>query len=86
MQDTDGDWIAMDGPLLSERLPAFFQLDVRLDHAWRRPWGTLNLYLDVQNVTNRRNAEGVTYNTDYSVRSYTRGLPIFPSIGVEYIP
>lgn len=48
--------------------------------------GILNLYLDVQNVTNRGNAEGVTYNNDYSVRTYTTGLPVFPSIGVEYIP
>lgn len=84
--DTDGDWIPVDGPLLSERLPAFFQLDLRLDRSWKRPWGILNLYIDVQNVTNRRNAEGVTYNTDFSERSYTRGLPVFPSIGVEYIP
>lgn len=78
--------VAIDGPILSERLPAFFQLDLRVDHAWRRPWGVLNLYIDVQNVTNRRNAEGVTYNEDYTQRSFTRGLPIFPSIGVEYIP
>jgi hypothetical protein len=84
--DMDGDVVPVDGPLLSERLPAFVQLDLRVDHAWRRPWGILNLYIDVQNVTNRRNAEGVTYNSDFTVRSYTRGLPIFPSIGVEYIP
>ncbi|MEO8705780.1 MAG: carboxypeptidase regulatory-like domain-containing protein [Kofleriaceae bacterium] len=85
-QDEDGDFVAVDGSLLSERLPAFIQLDLRIDHAWRRPWGILNLYLDVQNVTNRGNAEGVTYNEDFSIRSFTTGLPIFPSIGVEYIP
>jgi TonB-dependent Receptor Plug Domain/Carboxypeptidase regulatory-like domain len=85
-QDTDGDYIAIDGPLLSERLPDFFALDLRLDRAWRRSWGVLLLYIDVQNVTNRANAEGVTYNDDYTDRNYTRGLPIFPSIGVEYIP
>lgn len=82
-------YVALDGPLLSERLPAFVQLDLRLDHVWLRPWGTggtLDFYLDVQNVTNRENPEGVTYNTDYSERSYTRGLPVFPSIGVEYVP
>jgi hypothetical protein len=84
--DADGDFIPIDGPLLSARLPDFFQLDLRLDRAWRRSWGVLNLYVDVQNVTNRRNAEGVTYSEDFSVRSFTRGLPIFPSIGVEYIP
>jgi hypothetical protein len=79
-------YIAIDGPLLSERLPAFVQLDLRLDHAWRRSWGVLDLYIDVQNVTNRDNSEGVTYNKDYTQRSYTTGLPVFPSIGVEYIP
>jgi hypothetical protein len=79
-------WIAVDGPLLSERLPDFFQLDLRADHIWRRPWGVLDLYIDIQNVTNRANAEGVTYSTDYATRSYTSGLPVFPSIGVEYIP
>ncbi|HTL32787.1 MAG TPA: carboxypeptidase regulatory-like domain-containing protein [Kofleriaceae bacterium] len=84
--DAKGDWVAIDGELLSVRLPAFFQLDLRVDRIWRRPWGSLNLYLDVQNVFNRANAEGVTYNNDYTHRSYTRGLPIFPSLGLEYIP
>ena len=83
---TGSQYVAIDGPLLSERLPDFFQLDLRVDHAWRRSWGTLDLYIDVQNVTNRANPEGVTYNRDYSQRSYTTGLPVFPSIGVEYIP
>ena len=85
-QDTDGDWVAVDGPTLSERLPDFFQLDLRVDHAWRRTWGIVNLYIDVQNVWNRANAEGLTYNTNFTQKSYTNGLPIFPSIGVEYIP
>ena len=80
------DYVPIDGPLLSARLPGFFQLDLRLDHVWIRGWGVLNLYLDVQNVTNRRNAEGVTYSEDFSMRSFTRGLPVFPSIGLEYMP
>jgi hypothetical protein len=88
-RDNKGEYVAIDGPLLSQRLPDFAQLDVRLDRAWFRPWGTsgtLILYIDLQNVYNRKNAEGVTYSNDYSVRSYTNGLPIFPSIGVEYVP
>lgn len=74
------------GALLSERLPAFFQLDLRMDRSWKRSWGTMRLFLDIQNVTNRLNPEGVSYDFDYSERSYTRGLPIFPSLGVEYQP
>ena len=74
------------GPTLSDRLPPFMQLDVRFDRLWRRRWGNLKLFLDVQNVTNRVNPEGASYNFDYSQRSYTRGLPIFPSLGLEYSP
>jgi hypothetical protein len=85
-QKPNGDWVAVDGPILSRRLPDFIQLDLRVDRGWRRPWGVLDLYIDVQNVVNRHNVEGVTYNSDYSRLSYTMGLPIFPSIGVEYIP
>jgi hypothetical protein len=84
--DDSGEWVPVDGPLLSQRLPDFVQLDLRVDRAWRRPWGVLNLYIDLQNAINRKNAEGVTYNDDYSRMSHTNGLPIFPSIGVEYIP
>ena len=76
----------VDGPLLSQRLPAFLQLDVRVDRSWQRPWGTLKLFLDLQNATNRVNPEGVSYNYDYSQRDYTRGLPVFPSLGLEYQP
>ncbi len=80
------DYRPVDGPLLSQRLPAFVQLDLRVDRSWQRPWGTLKLFLDLQNATNRVNPEGVSYNYDYSRRDYTRGLPVFPSLGVEYQP
>ncbi len=79
-------YVPISGRVLSERLPAFAQLDVRVDRSWVRPWGTLKLFLDVQNVTNRVNPEGVSYNFDYTSKQYTRGLPLFPSIGLEYVP
>lgn len=80
------DFRAVDGPILSERLPAFIQLDVRIDRTWRTSHGLIKGFLDVQNATNRVNPEGVSYNFDYSRRSYTRGLPVFPSLGVEWTP
>jgi hypothetical protein len=79
-------WTAVDGPLLSERLPSFVQLDLRIDRLWRNRCGVWDLYLDIQNVLDRENVEGLTYTTDYSQRLYTHGLPIFPSLGVEYRP
>jgi hypothetical protein len=83
---TDKGWSAVDGPILSQRLPTFAQLDLRVDRIWRTTRGIWDLYLDVQNVTNRTNAEGITYNMDFSQKYYTTGLPVFPSIGVEYRP
>jgi hypothetical protein len=58
------------------RLPPFASLDLRVDRAWPRPWGTVIGYLDLQNATNRRNLEGAT----------TRGLPILPFLGVAFRP
>ena len=77
-------FVAVPGDTFAERLPWFVQLDVRVDREWKRPWGTLALFLDIQNITNHANAEGVTYDHDFTERNYTRGLPILPSLGLEY--
>jgi hypothetical protein len=66
-------------------LPTFFALDVRADKRWRRPWGDLNLYLDIQNVTNRHNVEGIEVD-EQGVTNTTSGLPIMPFLGLEFIP
>lgn len=70
------------------QLPDFFQADLRLDRVWRRAWGTIDLYFDIQNVTNRRNVEGREPSDDLMIGGDEdiRGLPIMPFIGVEFIP
>jgi hypothetical protein len=70
------------------RLPAFFSLDLRVDRRWRRCWGDLVLYLDVQNTTSRRNIEGrtTTFTETGSYEEDIRGLPIIPFLGVEFLP
>lgn len=79
------------------RLPTFWQLDVRVDRTWRRPWGQLALFFDIQNVTNHRNVESRSNELQqldprdiespfvYRYKD-TRGLPIVPYIGVELAP
>jgi Carboxypeptidase regulatory-like domain/TonB-dependent Receptor Plug Domain len=62
------------------RLPWFVSLDVRADRSWRRSWGEIAFYIDVQNATNRRNVESREGKDD------VRGLPILPFIGVELVP
>jgi hypothetical protein len=70
------------------RLPAFFSLDLRADRRWRRCWGDLVLYFDLQNATNRRNVEGreLVDEGQGPREEDIRGLPIIPFIGVELLP
>jgi len=78
-------------PELLMRLPTFWQLDVRIDRLWKRPWGSISLFFDIQNITNHRNVEfreSQPGEPDYMVYRYedVRGLPILPYIGVEFVP
>jgi hypothetical protein len=79
----DGDFIPIDGEVNSGRLPAFHQLDLRVDKRWVFKYVMLNLYLDVQNVYNARNVEGYNYAYNFQQRNSIGGLPIIPSLGMR---
>jgi hypothetical protein len=76
--------------VFSESLPWFFQLDLRADRTWKRDWGLINFYADIQNSTNYANVESREYvgPDDQHPNSYSDlpGLPIAPFIGVEFVP
>jgi outer membrane receptor protein involved in Fe transport len=67
----------------SDRLPAFHQLDLRVDKTWRFQAWSLSAYLDLQNAYNRQNTESIGYNFDYSQTTPTHGLPILPVLGLR---
>jgi hypothetical protein len=67
-----------------DRLPAFFQLDLRGSKRWTLPYGALEAYLEVQNVTNRENPEEVVYSTSYRQKAFVTGLPILPVAGLRW--
>ncbi len=67
----------------SERLPGFFQADARVDKRWVYDAWSFALYLDVQNVSNRGNAEFRFQNYDCSAQVPVNGLPIFPALGMR---
>ena len=82
--DADGDvWTPVYGENNSTRLPMFAQLDLRVDYNIVYPTWILNIYLDIQNATNRGNQEGWAYQFDYQARQPQTGLPILPIIGVN---
>lgn len=70
-------------PPYSHRNPAFHQLDIRVDKAWQYSWGRLSAYLDIWNVYNNGNVEGVSYNYNYTLSTNATGLPFLPSLGMR---
>jgi hypothetical protein len=71
------------GALNSIRIPDFIQLDVRLSKRFTVGHSKLEVYLDVQNVTTRSNAEEIAYSPDYTQPRYITGLPILPVLGAR---
>ncbi|HVW26497.1 MAG TPA: TonB-dependent receptor [Polyangiaceae bacterium] len=68
----------------TERIPAFWALDVRFAKHFKIAGTELETYLDIQNVTDRTNYEEIVYNVDYSRKGYIRGLPILPIAGAKW--
>lgn len=71
------------GELNDARLPPFVSLDLRIDKTWVFDRWSFSLYLDLQNATNQRNLELMTWRWDYAVEEGIRGLPIVPAFGLR---
>jgi hypothetical protein len=83
---TDGAYqfvVPVVGEYNSERMPTFHQLDLRVDRTWVLRRSVVSTYLDVQNIYNRQNPEGVLYNYDFSSTTTVVGVPILPVLGVR---
>ena len=79
----DDTYLGIRGPTNSDRVGAFNQIDFRIDKKWIYDTWMLNAYLDIQNVANRTNPEGINYNFDFSETEVTSGLPIIPVLGLR---
>jgi TonB family protein len=71
------------GALNSIRIPSFWQVDVRLSKKFTLGRSALEVYLDLQNVTDRSNPEEIAYSPDYTQKRYITGLPILPVLGAR---
>lgn len=78
-----GAYAAVAGAPFSTRLPAFHQLDARIEKSWNLGQARVTAYLDVQNVYNRQNPDGRTYNYNYTRSSVASGLPLLPILGLR---
>lgn len=80
--ETD-DYNPLYGERGSVRKDTFHQLDIRVDKKFVFDTWLLGFYLDVQNVYNASNQEGVRYNYDYTDSEPVTGLPILPTLGIS---
>ena len=76
-------FVGKPGEINATRLPAFHQLDLRVDRKWIWDLWYLTAYFEIQNVYNRQNPETYTYRYDFSDREIVSGLPILPSFGLR---
>jgi len=78
-----GSYRCIQGPINSQRLPLFHQLDLRVDKGWILKRIKIGAYLDVQNAYNRQNSEFRNYSYDCQEFVPITGLPIVPSVGTK---
>ena len=83
VQDTTAAYRPIYGEVNSARNAAFHRLDVRLEKVWDfRSW-KLAFYVDIQNVYNSTNPEGIIYDYRFEESAEIPGLPFLPSLGVR---
>jgi hypothetical protein len=78
-----GAYAAISGAPYGARLPAFQQLDLRVDKTWKVGRTKLIAYGELRNTYNHKNPEGLSYKFDYSKSEVASGIPILPVIGLR---
>lgn len=72
------------GAVYSDRGPLYHRLDLHVEKTWSFQSWKLMAYLDIQNLYNSANREGVAYNYDYTKSQGSRSFPpFFPSLGLR---
>ncbi|MBC8070582.1 MAG: TonB-dependent receptor, partial [Deltaproteobacteria bacterium] len=68
----------------SIRIPDFVQLDLRAAKRFDIRKTKLEIFVEVLNVWNRRNAEELVYAPDYTKRGTISGFPVLPNVGLQW--
>ncbi len=79
----NGQFAPIFGTHNSIRIPAFYQLDARIERSFVYRRVKINVFLDVQNVTDRQNPEEIIYSADFARRAYITGFPTLAVVGAR---
>ncbi|MBI5404295.1 MAG: TonB-dependent receptor [Ignavibacteriae bacterium] len=67
----------------SARLPDYYSLDIRVDKRWNFAKWTLVTYIDIQNITGRKNITAYNWNKYKNIIEENKSLGVFPTIGIN---
>jgi hypothetical protein len=68
----------------ADRAPDYARVDVRVDRTITVGGRPLNLFIGVQNVTNRRNFAGYSWNRRTNSQQFGEQQGIFPILGFDW--
>jgi ligand-binding SRPBCC domain-containing protein len=68
----------------AERSPDYFRLDLRVDRTFRRGDHRVSIFAGAQNITNRKNFAGYSWDRRNNVRTTQEQLGLFPILGIEW--
>jgi hypothetical protein len=69
----------------AERVPDYFRLDLRIDRRFRVGGDEVSVFGGVQNVTNRRNLAGYSWDRRQNAVRVNEQLGIFPIVGIDWV-
>ncbi|MBM4157717.1 MAG: TonB-dependent receptor [Ignavibacteria bacterium] len=67
----------------SARLPDYFAIDIRAEKRWNFSKWTLVTYIDIQNITGRKNITGYEWNKFKNKIEANESIGILPTIGIN---
>jgi hypothetical protein len=78
-------WVIREGEHNSARYPDFYKLDIRIDRTFRLTGWTLSAYVDLWNVTNRKNVVSYRYRSTGSgvEKEAIKDFPFMPIVGAS---
>jgi hypothetical protein len=71
------------GEYNTERLPDYYSLDLRVEKKWNFKSWTLNAYIDIQNITGKKNVSGYQWNKFTRTIDKRESIGVLPSIGIN---
>lgn len=67
----------------SARLPDYYSLDIRADKKWNFKKWTLVTYIDIQNITGKKNITSYKWNKYTKLIESNNSLGVFPTVGIN---